>query len=307
MKKLFILGCPRSGTTMVQQALNRHSAIAIPPETKFFFSFLGHSRSDQRRHIERLNDDLNIHLELPQSGVRTDDTARAFYEEMANRYVNRLKKKDVSWFGEKTPEHTGHMTRIRQLFPDSKFLIVYRDGRDVALSLSKTPWMRGGLYVSFLVWLYYQRLVIHARDAHMPNIHLACYEDIVANPEKEFTAILNFLELPFEESVAKGYGSSEGIPEREYPWKANALQKITPNRVGSFRSELSQTQIAFLERLGHHTLSSFGYSLITDGKNSLSLRFLLNLSARMAMFLAHLPWYSLVQEMSEQAFLQSVV
>src|SRR5215831_4421176 len=56
--KFFIVGCPRSGTTMVQQALNRHSQIVIPPETKFFFSFYGHSLAQQARHVRRLNADL---------------------------------------------------------------------------------------------------------------------------------------------------------------------------------------------------------------------------------------------------------
>ncbi len=304
MNKLFIVGCPRSGTTMVQQALNRHSSIAIPPETKFFFSFLGHSKHNQLKHVGRLNNDLNIQLKLPDSGVRSDEAGRVFYEEMANQYVDKLKKKDIRWFGEKTPEHTGHMARIRQLFPDSKILILYRDGRDVALSLSKTPWMPGGLYVSFLVWLYYQRLVNQARDSGMPNIHLARYEDIVANPEKEFTSILNFLDLPYEPSVAHGYGNSEGIPQREYLWKAPALQKINSSRVGSSQSELNRTQIAILERLGQHTLTSFGYPLLTDGKNPLSFRFLLSLSCRMAMFLAQMPWYSLMQEAGDQMFLR---
>ncbi len=44
MNKFFIVGCPRSGTTMVQQALNRHPQVVIPPETKYFFSFYGHSQ-----------------------------------------------------------------------------------------------------------------------------------------------------------------------------------------------------------------------------------------------------------------------
>jgi hypothetical protein len=151
MNKFFILGCPRSGTTMVQQALNRHSAIAIPPETKYFFSFLGHGKRQQLRHLARLNKDLNIDLELPKSGVRSDVECQTFFEEMALRYVKGIKKEGVHWFGEKTPEHTGHLARIRRLFPDSKIIILYRDGRDVALSLSKTPWMYGGLYVSFIV------------------------------------------------------------------------------------------------------------------------------------------------------------
>jgi hypothetical protein len=288
---------------MVQQALNRHSSIAVPPETKFFFSFLGQSQRNQQNHLERLNSDLQVELELPDGGIRSDVEGREFYEEMATRYVRRLQKKDVVWFGEKTPEHTGHMKRIRQVFPESKFLIVYRDGRDVALSLSKAPWMHGGLYVSFLVWLYYQHLVRQVRENGMANVHLARYEDVVANPEREFTSILNFLDLPYERDVAEGYGCTEGIPKREYAWKANALEKITSRRVGTFQSELSHAQIALLERLGHRTLESFGYTLLTDGRNSLSLRFVVDLAARMGVFLTHLPWYSLAQEIGEQIVL----
>jgi hypothetical protein len=300
MKKFFIVGCPRSGTTMVQQALNRHSAIAIPPETKYFFSFLGHGKRHQLKHIERINKDLNIDLKLPEGGVRSDETGWAFFEEMANQYVNRLNKRGVCCFGEKTPEHTGHLSRIRQLFPDAKIIVLARDGRDVALSLSKTPWMCCGLYVGFVVWLYYQRLLMQARQSGFPNLHFVRYEDIVANPEKEFASILNFLELPYEPLVAEGSGNCEGIPPRELLWKANALNKISTDRVGSFRTELSRAQIAILERLGQRTLSTFGYQLLTDGKNRLSPGFLFGLTCGMATFIAQLPWYSLLNEIGDQ-------
>jgi hypothetical protein len=288
---------------MVQQALNRHSAIAVPPETKFFFSFLGHSRRHQARHVNRLNQDLGIALESPRSAIRSDDAARAFYETMAEQYVTRLDKRTVKWFGEKTPEHTSHLTRIRQVFPDAKVIVLYRDGRDVALSLSKAPWMRGGLYVSFVVWLYYQRLVMQAWERQIPNLYFARYEDIVAQPRTELAAMLEFLELPDEPAVANGWGNREGIPVREDAWKANALRRICSDRVGVFRSELNEMQIAILERLGRRTLSSFGYPLLTDGRNRLSAGFLCRLGAQMTMFLSELPWFSLMQEMTEQMFI----
>src|SRR5437868_932206 len=141
MKKFFIVGCPRSGTTMVQQALNRHSRIVIPPETKFFFSFFGHPRRVQLRHLKRLNTDLGINLAEPAGRISSVADGRAFYDAMARQYLERLQRTDAAYFGEKTPEHTGHLPRIQQLFPDAKILVLYRDGRDVAVSLSKMPWM----------------------------------------------------------------------------------------------------------------------------------------------------------------------
>src|SRR5579859_5146877 len=156
MNKLFIIGCPRSGTTMVQQALNRHSQIVIPPETKFFFSFFGHSLRQQRRHLERLNTDLGIALPSPAQPVRSSAEGRAFYDAMAAQYARRLSRSGAVYFGDKTPEHTGYWPRIRELFPEAKVLVVYRDGRDLAVSLSRMPWMSPDPYVGFLVWQYYQ-------------------------------------------------------------------------------------------------------------------------------------------------------
>jgi hypothetical protein len=282
---------------MVQQALNRHSQIVIPPETKFFFSFLGHSRRHQARHVQRLNADLGIDLPTPSARVRSADAGCAYYDVMARQYIGRLRKKDVVWFGEKTPEHTGRLPCIRRLFPEAKILVLCRDGRDVALSLSKTPWAAPNLYVNFLVWLYYSRIARQARAEPSPTLCFARYEDIVAAPEKELGRILQFLELPYEPAVAEGWGNREGIPTREYPWKVRALEKIAPDRVHAFRSELDDAQLAVLERLGRNALPALGYPLLTDGEARLSPGFLLSLCCAASRFLCRLPWLALVNEL----------
>ena len=296
MHKFFIVGCPRSGTTMVQQALNRHSRVAIPPETKFFFSFLGHSRRQQLRHIERLDADLGVRLPRPAARVRSAADARAFYEVMARQYVERLGKGGGVVFGEKTPEHTGHLPRVRRLFPEAKVVVLERDGRDVAASLSHMPWASPDLYVNFAVWLYYQRVLRGARQRGWPNLHFVRYEDVVADPEKALAGILEFLRLPYEPQVARGWGNTEGVPEREYPWKRRALEKITTDRVGAFRQELSLDQVAILERLGGPALRALGCELLTDGKRPLPRGFLLALSLKMSQFVYRLPWRAVVRE-----------
>ena len=232
--------------------------------------------------------------------VVSDDDGRAFYELLARQYTEKIGKSEDILFGEKTPEHTSHLPTIRRLFPDAKVLFLYRDGRDVASSLAKAPWMPPDLEVGFMVWLYYQRIVLQAMSSNVPNFYFARYEDIVANPEQQFTEILSFLGLPYEPDVARGYGNTEGVPVREYAWKGAALQKITPERVGAFRRELSLSQIALLERLGKHTLAAFGYPLVTDGSHPLTARCLLRLSWHLVGFLGGLPGNSVVQELTNQ-------
>jgi hypothetical protein len=297
MKKFFIVGCPRSGTTMVQQALNRHPQIAIPPETKFFFSFYGQTRKQQRRHLDRLEADLKVHLPRPADAIRSPAQGRAFYDEMAGLYVQRLAKQGVTHFGEKTPEHTGHLPRIRKLFPSAKILVVYRDGRDVAASLTKMPWMPANLYVNFMVWLYYNQILLEVQTAGWPNFHFARYEDVVADPRAKFADILRFLELPDHPAVAQGSGNHEGVPEREHAWKRRALGPITCERVGVFRGDLTLAQIEILERLGRRTLPELGYEMLTDGRKPLPLEIMLRLSFEMSKFVYRLPWQSVGMEL----------
>jgi len=302
MDKFFIVGCPRSGTTMVQQALNRHSQIIIPPETKYFFSFFGRPWKRQVRAVERINSDLGIRLPSPAQPVSTFSEGRDYYEEMARQYVDRHAHKDVAFFGEKTPEHTGQLPRIRRMFPDAKILVLYRDGRDVASSLSRMPWGSPNLYVNFVVWLYYQRVLSEERRAGRPNTYFARYEDIVADPEGEFAGILDFLGADYEPRVAEGHGNREGVPARELAWKRRALQPITTQRIGAFRRELTDDQIEILERLGREALPSFGYRLLTGGERRLSPAFFLRLAYDMMRFVARLPWDSVVGELLTRLF-----
>jgi hypothetical protein len=302
VNKFFIVGCPRSGTTMLQQALNRHSQVAIPPETKFFFSFLGHSRRGQARHVRRLNEDLGIRLPEPAARVSAPDDARAYYELMARLYLERLGKRGDVCFGEKTPEHTGQLRRIRQVFPEARVIVLYRDGRDVASSLSQVDWGPGDVCVSFLVWLYYHQVVQAARRAGLPNLYVVRYEDIVADPERELGGILSFLGLPYEPAVARGHGNLEGVPQREYAWKERALGRISADRVEAFRDELSGDQLEVVERLGRHALPSLGYPLVTGGARRLSPGAVLELSFNLARFLCRLPWRSALNEALERLF-----
>jgi hypothetical protein len=300
MKKFFIVGCPRSGTTMLQLALNRHSRIVIPPETRYFSSFLGHSRPHQLRHVERLNSELQIRLAPPTRRINGDEDARDFFEQLACLYTQRLGRTDVSYFGEKSPAQTGHVWKIKEVFPEARILFLYRDGRDVALSLTRVPWMHKDLYVNFAIWLYYHWILGQAQRLHQPDLLCVKYEELATNPARELRRILGFLDLEYESATAGGHGNSEGVLLQEHSWKARALRPITPDRIGLWRRELSHHKIMALERLGQRALESLGYPLTTKGGASLSAGFYARLFCNLFGLASRLPWSAITNELLER-------
>lgn len=262
MNQFFILGCHRSGTTLLQQILNRHSAVAIPPETKFFSSFIGHTRPCQRRRLDKINQDLGIDVPFPSSAIVDKHRARVLFEEIRYAYLKRLTKPNVTLFGEKTPSHTGFFGDIHLMFPNARFVWIYRDGRDVALSMSKVSWLSRNLMANFLIWLFYYRCQSLA-EASNASILFIKYESLVTNPVSECRRLTNFLGLRFEESLVSGNNSSVGILEWELPWKHLATQPINDERHGIWRRELKVKDIELLEWLGKSALSRLGYDLST--------------------------------------------
>lgn len=264
LKKLFIVGCGRSGTTMLQQALNRHPGIVIPPETGYFLDFLGHTQRGQEQQLRRINADLGIDVAPADKRIRRPEDAIAFCERIAEAYLERLGLTRVEYFGEKSPRHLLCIQRIVRLLPDAKFVLIDRDGRDAALSLAKVPWGPPGLYVNFAIWLRFYRW--HEWATRSGSVDLLCvkYEDFVVRPEEDLRRIADLLGLAYEPAMAEGYGNREGIPEWEQAWKGRALEKITTSRIAVWRDELSPEELKRLERWGGRALSSLGYELATD-------------------------------------------
>lgn len=274
MKKFFVVGCQRSGTTMLQQALNRHPQIVIPPETAFFTHFLGHSRRGQLQHLRRINADLKIEMPPPSRRISRPSDAAAFFERIAGLYLDRIGRTNVELFGEKTPHHILRIDRIARVFPDAKIILIYRDGRDVAISLTKVPWFNPNVDVAFGYWLRCYRC--QQRAVQCGTIDLLCvkYEALVSHPEKELRRISGFLGLVYEPQMAEGHGSPEGVLQSEHTWKHRSGNKITTSQIGHARKELSQDQTKHLERWGRRELTELGYELSNEPTGRLPWTFL---------------------------------
>mgnify|MGYP000309579383 CR=1 FL=1 len=254
----FIIGAPRSGTTMLQLALGRHSRVAAPPETHFF-TLTSRSRRGQRRHWEGLIRKLGIAIDPPPRRIRPGGEAREQFWRIVESYLARVGKESATHVGEKSPEHLLRTAAILETFPEAKFVLIYRDGRDVALSLSKVPWMPRDVRLNFAVWLHYYRVQRGLLREHPQRVICVRYEDLVRQPARELEPVLEFLGLEYEPQVAEGGGNGEAVCPHELSYKARALEPISSGRTEVWKREMSQTQAAGLERWGGWALRELHY------------------------------------------------
>jgi len=261
----FIIGAPRSGTTMLMMALNRHSQIVVPPETHFF-TLLLRSHRGQLRHWNWIEQDLNIRVNPPTHRIRPGLEAREHFWRLATAYLQQIGKEGVSHFGDKTPDHQLRIPGILRTFPEARFVLIYRDGRDVALSLSKVPWMPKNLDAGFLLWLHYYRIQRRLLQQEPQRVICVRYEDLVRYPEQELSMVLDFVGLPYEAPVATGSGNRQGMLDYEMSFKGSAAEPITADRVGTWRRELPLAAIARLESWGGWALRELHYDCVTDGR-----------------------------------------
>lgn len=233
MKRFFIVGCPRSGTTLLQALLNRHPQIAIPPETKLFCHFHGQSLRMRGRCLDRVSEDLKLDRdELPNpcdTGVAETLTA------VQDAYVARIGRPDVTAAGEKTPEHTSELPAIRQAFPDAPIFIMVRNGFDVAKSFTAVPWLNCNMASGGYIWRHYMQHVTSAVDCEWSNVYVIRYESLVVNPIAELGHLFEILQVKrgLEAQCLEPNRARDApiFPSRERPWKSGAVGTIQREKI----------------------------------------------------------------------------
>jgi hypothetical protein len=219
----FIVGAPRSGTTLLRFMLDSHPLLAIPPETGFLSALAQFPRDgDASRDAlfqlmtnfppnEPAWQDFGLDADELKSKldcIQPFDLAsgfRAFYRYYASRQ-NKCR------YGDKTPIYALHVAAIRQILPEARFIHIIRDGRDTALSLRKVWFTVPDRSIPGLA-NYWKAFVCAARASagNAGDYMEVRYEDLVRDPEPVLQRICAFVDLPFDSSMLRYF---ERTPER---------------------------------------------------------------------------------------------
>ncbi len=281
-RPFFIVGAPRSGTTLLQYMLRSHPNLSLPTGESHFFVPLYRNRREfgdlrRRENVHRVLEAMyrqsRAFLETDLHGLRFDPEALAerFHAEgrdtipaiIAGLYEANAAGENKPRWGEKTPYYVLHMPLLLEMFPGAQFIHVIRDGRDVLLSLFGRR-DDFGVYNSYYGARYWEQYV--ATGQHLgrqlpPDRYLEIrYEDLLAFPERTVRHICRFLDEPFDPAVIHFRKAGEA-------GKTPLVQRdLQPQNVAKWRRRLTPLQRWLFEGAAGTLLYTNGYPLATRAR-----------------------------------------
>ncbi len=146
---VFVVGCPRSGTTLLQRMLDNHPELAVAHDSHFIPLAI---KNESVGVDPQLTPELvtwvttyrRFHrLQLSEGDVAEAASRSATYSEFVGAlYAAYARAHGKRLAGEKTPDYVRYLPQLHALFPTARFIHIIRDGRDVALSVR--DWTQGG-------------------------------------------------------------------------------------------------------------------------------------------------------------------
>jgi Flp pilus assembly protein TadD len=195
---IFIVGFPRSGTTLVEQMLSAHPAISAGDELNLI--------EDVAFATPRM---LSSPLAYPEalSDLWMADHRHGL-EDLRDHYLRRAAREGAidpaaSWFTDKTPLNETHLGLISLLFPTSPIIQMVRHPLDAVLSSFATQ-MTHGCYCAYALdtaaahYALTADLAAHYRAQAPQNLLVVRYEDIIERQEESLRRMLDFIGAPFE-------------------------------------------------------------------------------------------------------------
>jgi len=196
---IFILGMPRSGTTLVEQILASHPDV--------------HGAGE----LETLSQIVNAHfgdkagIEFPETVQQTDGVD---FERPGLNYIEAIRKHsgEARFITDKMPENFKYIGLIKLMLPNAKVIHCRREPADTCLSIFKTNFLEKHEYshdLSDLAHYYnfYSDLMEHWRRVIPDFIHDVQYEDIIADQTGQTRALLEYCGLEWDEACLAFYKS----------------------------------------------------------------------------------------------------
>jgi hypothetical protein len=282
---VFVLGCPRSGTTVLYHMLLSAGDFAVYRTESNVFNVLVPRFNGMQTAADR-QELMDVWLKSKLFRVSGLDASEISAKIMAEcrgggdflRIVMQevASKQGMRRWADCTPEHLLCMAEIKRQIPDALFIHIIRDGRDVALSYAKQgwsyplPWDRDDrLGVAGLYWEWFVRKGREQGTALGADYMEVRFEELISNPQATLSRLGTFIDhdLDYGRIHQVGIGS---VTEPNSSFAGEAQGKFNP--VARWKTKMSAEQVSGLEELIGSFLVELGHGLSTERNTVMSLR-----------------------------------
>lgn len=285
---LQMIGTRRSGSNLLRVMTGRLPGVYAPQSThmlEFFMPLVGYYGDlDDKKIFMQLVDDVCRCVELNPvewAGVRLnrdevlqrcrDNNLMAIF---AAIYLLAAEQNNCNkeWLC-KCLGYINYFDELERFFGDElKYVYIYRDGRDVALSFTKA--MAGQKHHYFIAkeWARTQRLALSIKDKLPENRFLSvCYESLLHEPEATCQRLADFMGIPFNNDMLKYYESqSAKLSAGASKLWGNITKPLLVNNTKKYLNEPLQDDIRIFESVAGDMLDALGYErLLTEPGESL--------------------------------------
>jgi hypothetical protein len=277
---LFIVGCPRSGTTLLRRILDAHSRIAITRETHWIPGFFEKrdGLTPEGLITPELIPKLFEHSKFDKLGIAHEQLEALIMSSEPVSYATFVttifslygEAQGKPLVGDKTPGYVRNLRTLHALWPRARFVHLIRDGRDVCLSainwkekansLGKrfATWSEDQVSTAAVWWKWHVALGRETGHELGPDLYYEIrYESLVFDSAKECKALCKFLDVPYEESMLRFH---EGRTKSEPGLDAKKSWLPITSGLRDWRRQMSAEDVERFEAVAGDLLEELGYA-----------------------------------------------
>jgi len=199
---IFVLGMPRSGSTLVDQIISSHSKVdgtqELPNIIKIAAELNTNNQNNYPEVLKELDDSKlsNLGKDYISETAWARDSAPFFIDKMPNNFI--------------------HIGLIKTILPNAKIIDTRRDPMDTCFSCFKQFFARGQLFTYSLedlgnYYTDYIRAMNHWHNVYGKDIYTVHYDNVINETEETIRELIDYCELPFEKECLEFYNSSRPV------------------------------------------------------------------------------------------------
>ena len=281
----FILGRPRTGSTLLRTLFDAHPNVLIPQEWPMLLllhSQFGGITIWDKKNLEAFYQALFQPLRISYWSIRNwpeideeflhqnilkcegECSLETLLKVVYFHYNSFFEKKEILIIGDKNPAISNHPELLAKIFPTAKFIHLVRDYRDNLVSMLEVDFEMPNVTLLTYRWKYSFKVIQKAADLQPERYFTIRYENLVRQPEHYFAQLCNFLSIPEDASIFDFYSRKAEL-ESTYPpeilqrYFSSLLQPIDDRKVGIYKQKLTVKQIRLADLVAGEIAEKAGY------------------------------------------------